>query len=132
LKDAEEAGNEEEVNKLARRLVKVTKEHNDECKKLLRLMGIPYIEAPSEAEAQCAALVKSGKAFAIATEDMDGLTFGASVMLRHMTFSEAKKMPIKEFHLSKVLDSLGISHDEVSLKNSQNSEWCSVVFPLCT
>ncbi|KAF5189966.1 Flap endonuclease, partial [Thalictrum thalictroides] len=39
----------------------VTKQHNDDCKKLLRLMGVPVIEAPSEAEAECAALCKSGK-----------------------------------------------------------------------
>lgn len=37
--------------------MKVTKEHVSECKELLRLMGVPYIEAPCEAEAQCAALV---------------------------------------------------------------------------
>ncbi|PSN35788.1 Flap endonuclease 1 [Blattella germanica] len=95
-----------------RRLVKVTKHHADECKELLSLMGIPYIEAPCEAEAQCAALVKAGKVFATATEDMDALTFGTSVLLRHMTFSEARKMPIQEFHLSKVLEGLELSQNE--------------------
>jgi len=34
----------ENVEKFQKRLVKVTPEHNDECKKLLQLMGIPYIE----------------------------------------------------------------------------------------
>lgn len=34
--------------------------HNAECKILLSLMGIPVIEAPCEAEAQCAELVKGG------------------------------------------------------------------------
>lgn len=47
-------------------------------------------QAPCEAEASCAALVKSGKVFATATEDMDGLTFGTNVLLRHLTASEAK------------------------------------------
>lgn len=47
-------------------------------------------QAPCEAEAQCAALVKSGKVFATGTEDMDSLTFGSSVVLRHLTFSEAR------------------------------------------
>lgn len=51
------SGDAEEVDKFTRRLVKVTKDHVAECKKLLQLMGIPYIEAPCEAEAQCAALV---------------------------------------------------------------------------
>lgn len=48
------------------------------------------VQAPCEAEASCAALVKAGKVFATATEDMDGLTFGTNVLLRHLTASEAK------------------------------------------
>uniref|UniRef100_A0A3P8RTC0 Flap endonuclease 1 n=1 Tax=Amphiprion percula TaxID=161767 RepID=A0A3P8RTC0_AMPPE len=81
---------QENIDKFTKRLVKVTKQHNDECKKLLTMMGVPYIEAPCEAEASCAALVKAGKVFATATEDMDGLTFGTNVLLRHLTASEAK------------------------------------------
>ena len=45
-------GDEEAFDKFARRTVKVTREHNDECKRLLKLMGIPYVEAPTEAEAR--------------------------------------------------------------------------------
>ncbi|XP_032218504.1 flap endonuclease 1 isoform X2 [Nematostella vectensis] len=112
LSKAEEAGDTENIDKFSRRLVRVTKEHNEECKQLLKLMGIPYVEAPCEAEAQCAALVKSGKVYATGTEDMDALTFGTTVMLRHLTFSEAKKMPIKEFHLQNVLSEAGLSQDE--------------------
>lgn len=48
------------------------------------------MQAPCEAEAQCAALVKAGKVFATGTEDMDSLTFGSTVVLRHLTFSEAR------------------------------------------
>lgn len=64
--------------------LQVTKEQNDEAKKLLKLMGVPVIEAPCEAEAQCAALVRSGRAFATASEDMDALTFGSNILLRQM------------------------------------------------
>ena len=39
-------------------------------------MGIPYIDAPSEAEAQCAELVKGNKVYAAVTEDSDALAFG--------------------------------------------------------
>ncbi|CAG0911792.1 unnamed protein product, partial [Cyprideis torosa] len=75
-------------------------------------MGIPYVEAPCEAEAQCAELVKKGKVYGTATEDMDALTFGSKIVLRHMTFSEARKMPIKEFNLDKVLKGLELTHDQ--------------------
>lgn len=44
LKIAEEKGDTESIEKFQKRLVKVTRLHNDECKQLLRLMGVPYIE----------------------------------------------------------------------------------------
>lgn len=70
-------------------------------------------QAPCEAEAQCAAMVKAGKAYATATEDMDALTFGTKILLRHLTFSEARKMPVQEFHHEKVLEGLGLNNSEV-------------------
>lgn len=112
LDKATEAGDTAEMDKFNRRLVKVTKDHCNEAKELLKLMGIPYVEAPCEAEAQCAALVKSGKVYATATEDMDALTFGSSILLRHLTFSEARKMPIQEYYHEKVLKGLELNEDE--------------------
>merc|ERR1711909_152346 len=112
LDKAKEEGNMEEVDKQNRRLVKVTKEHVADVKVLLKHMGIPYVDAPCEAEAQCAELVKAGKVYAAGTEDMDALTFGTSVLLRHLTFSEARKMPIKEFHVANVLEGMEIDQDQ--------------------
>lgn len=112
LDKATEAGDTAEMEKFNRRLVKVTKLHAQEAKELLALMGIPYIDAPCEAEAQCAAMVKAGKVYGTATEDMDALTFGSSILLRHMTFSEARKMPIQEIQHSKILESLELNQDE--------------------
>jgi flap endonuclease-1 len=62
-----------------------------DAKKLVRLMGVPVIEAPCEAEAQCAELTKLGIAWGVATEDMDALTFGSSILLRGFN---TKKEPI--------------------------------------
>lgn len=58
-------------------------------------------------------MVKADKVYATATEDMDALTFGSPVLLRHMTFSEARKMPIQEFHLESVLETMKMTRDEV-------------------
>lgn len=40
---------------------------------------------------------------------MDALTFGTATLLRHMTFSEARKMPIKEINLAKALEGLELT-----------------------
>lgn len=72
-----------------------------------------FLQAPCEAEAQCAALVKADKVYATATEDMDALTFGSNILLRRLTFSEARKMPVQEFHFDKVLEGLELTRDEV-------------------
>jgi len=112
LDKAKEEGNVEEVDKQSRRLVKVTKDHVTDCQTLLKHMGIPYVAAPCEAEAQCAELVKAGKVYAVGTEDMDALTFGSTVLLRHLTFSEARKMPIKEFYLDKLLEGFEMDQEQ--------------------
>ncbi|KAF2324090.1 hypothetical protein GH714_006568 [Hevea brasiliensis] len=103
LAQAVEAGNKEDIEKFSKRTVKVTKQHNEDCKRLLKLMGVPVVEAPSEAEAECAALCKSGKVYAVASEDMDSLTFGAPRFLRHLMDPSSRKIPVMEFEVSKVL-----------------------------
>ena len=42
-----QTGTVEDVAKYSKRTVRVTKEHNDDCKRLLKLMGVPIIEARS-------------------------------------------------------------------------------------
>ena len=51
--------------------------------------------------------------YAAGSEDMDTLTFGAPILYRHLTFSEAKKQPISEIDLQKALDGLDMSMDQV-------------------
>lgn len=41
--EAKETGTAEDVERFSRRQVKVTREHNEECRRLLTLMGIPVI-----------------------------------------------------------------------------------------
>ncbi|TIA92300.1 hypothetical protein E3P77_00844 [Wallemia ichthyophaga] len=110
--EAKETGDAETMDRLSRRTVRVTKEHNAECRKLLKLMGIPVIEAPSEAEAQCAELVRGGKVWAAGSEDMDTLTFGAPILLRHLTFSEQKKEPISHYYFEEALSGLAMEREQ--------------------
>lgn len=94
--------------KLARDLgaTRVPREVFIEVRKLLALMGIGCIDAASEAEAEIAALIKSGVLDAAVTEDTDCLTFGAKYMIRGGT--DSKKTTITE--LKKLLDGLKITY----------------------
>lgn len=112
LEAAQETGNEEDATKFSKRTVRVSREQTEDAKQLLKLMGMPIVEAPEEAEATCAALCKAGKVYATGTEDMDALTFGTPILIRHLTFSEARKQPIQEFHLTDVLSGLGLDFDQ--------------------
>ena len=99
----------EDIKKQASQSVSVTQEMVHDCKYLLSLMGIPFIDSPTEAEAQCAMLVKLGKAYAVASEDMDSLAFGAPVLLRGFG---NRKEPITEINYMEVLECLEMNHME--------------------
>lgn len=68
----------------------------------LRLLGVPVIVAPTEAEAQCAKMAKDGVVWASATEDADALTFGSPILIRHLNFSDQKTKgkPIIQINLA--------------------------------
>lgn len=83
-----------------------------DAKKMLQLMGLPVIEALSEAEAQCVTIVKAGKADAVASEDMDCLTFGAPLQLKGFTQRKEKKDQICEIELKDVLKELDMTMDQ--------------------
>ncbi len=112
FKKAKEDGNAEDEEKFSRRLTRVTPQHNEDCQKMLKLMGIPFVIAPCEAEAQCAELCKKGKVFGVATEDADTLCFAAPVLLRNMSASESKKLDIKEITLSCILEDMKLTQHE--------------------
>jgi flap endonuclease-1 len=67
----------------------------EDSKKLLRLMGIPWVQAPSEGEAQAAHLARRGSADYCASQDYDSLLFGAPRLVRNVTISGRRKLPGK-------------------------------------
>ncbi len=73
---------------------RLTREMVDEAQELLRLMGIPVVQAPSEGEAQAAhmAAVADG-VWAAASKDYDSLLFGAPRLVRFLTISGREFLP---------------------------------------
>ena len=77
--------------------------------KMLRLMGCPVIEAPCEAEAQCAELTRANRTYATATDDMDALTFRSAILLKGFN---TRKEPIVEITYDTMLQELGLNYEE--------------------
>jgi flap endonuclease-1 len=67
----------------------------EDSKKLLDLMGVPWVQAPSEGEAQAAHLTKRGHADYCASQDYDSLLFGAPKLVRNVTISGRRRLPSK-------------------------------------
>ena len=126
LAEAKETQDQGDINKFNKRLVRVTRQHNEDCKKLLRLLGLPIIESPSEAEAQCAQLCKEGLVYGTATEDMDGLTFGSPRLVRNLTSGSTEK--VKEYVLEKVLNGLGLNQKQfIDLGILMGCDYCESI-----
>jgi flap endonuclease-1 len=104
-----EATTEEEKIKYFKRTVCITKEQTDQCRELLELMGIPYIDAPEEADSELSYLCKNNLVYAVLTEDMDILTFGSPKIIRNLTSN--KKAPI-EIELDEILQKLDLTYEE--------------------
>jgi flap endonuclease-1 len=101
---------------------RLTPQMVEEAKMLLVGMGIPFIQAPSEGEAQASVMVQKGLAYATASQDYDALLFGSPRLLRNMSITGRRKVPRQdryimvepeEIRLRETLDSLGIEREKL-------------------
>jgi flap endonuclease-1 len=95
--------------KFFKRCVSITKEQMDDCRELLTMMGLPYIDAPEEADSVLAYLCKNNIVDAVLTEDMDILTFGAPKIIRNVLSFDK---PLIEINLKDILTNLNITYIE--------------------
>ncbi len=91
--------------------VAVDDEDLEECHRLLSLLGVPWLEAPGESDAQCAHLVQAGHAWAAVTQDWDIALFGAPRALRNLTSSETRTPEILD--LAKALAAAGLTREQL-------------------
>ncbi len=92
---AVQAGDLAEMRKYASRTSSITSEIVAESKEIISALGLPYVQAPSEAEAQCATMVSAGDAYAVATNDADALLFGAPRVIRNLSLVGKRKKTSK-------------------------------------
>jgi flap endonuclease-1 len=90
----------------------------NDSKRLLRLLGIPMVQAPGEAEAQASFIAREGGAWAVNSRDFDCLLFGAPRMARYISIAGIYRgvgMPSRPevFELQVTLKKLGITRSQL-------------------
>ncbi len=97
---------------------KINKEIVESSKQLLELMGVPYIQAPGEGEAQAAHMARKGIVYASASQDYDSFLFGSDVVIRNFTLTGKRRLPkrnmtvdvkLERIFLKDLLENMGIS-----------------------
>lgn len=110
--EAKESGDMETARKYASRTVHLDKEIIESSKKLLELMGLPYVQAKTEGEAQASYMVAQKDAWAVVSQDYDCLQFGATRMLRNFRLSQSSKN-MEIISLQKTLDDLKLTRKQM-------------------
>jgi flap endonuclease-1 len=93
LTAAQEAGDLARAYSKATMTSRLTRTMVEEAMTLLRLMGIPVVQAPSEGEAQAAHMARAGRVWAAASKDYDALLFGAPRLVRFLTITGKEFLP---------------------------------------
>ena len=74
---------------------RLTGEGIEDAKRLLDLLGIPWVQAPSEGEAQAAYMAARGDVWASNSQDYDSLLFGTPRLVRYITIQGEEWLPSK-------------------------------------
>jgi len=115
-------GEVKEAAKYAVQAIHLTDPMVKEAKRLLEAMGIPYVQALGEGEAQAAYLAKKSLAWATGSQDYDSLLFGTPRLVRNLTITGKRKLPGKDVYvevkvelieLDKLLKTLGITLEQL-------------------
>jgi flap endonuclease-1 len=121
-REAVEIGDLATARTKAMQTSRLTGEMVDQSKRLLDLLGIPWIQAPSEGEAQASAMARAGTAYAAASQDYDSLLFGSPRLVKNLAITGRRKLPRKEVYvdvqpeeigLEPTLKSLGVTREQL-------------------
>ena len=94
----------------------------DDTKRLLTLMGIPWLEALEDAEAQASFMAAKRDVWAVGSKDYDCLLYGAPILARYLTLTGREWLPAQRrsrplipelIRLSENLALLGITREQL-------------------
>jgi len=91
------------IEELQKQLIYISKDDIEKTKELLNYLGVPVIQAYTEADPLCSYLCKNGLVDAVVSEDMDILASGSSLLLRQ---GDGRNKQIEEYNLSIILNEM--------------------------
>src|SRR5919198_5781460 len=115
-------GRFEDARKYSQATSILTEKMVEESKKILTLLGIPFVQAPSEGEAAAAYMTKQGIAFSCASQDYDSILFGSNRLIRNLTISGKRTVPNRRMYVEvepeiietqQVLDQTKLTHEQL-------------------
>ncbi|MEA3199963.1 MAG: flap endonuclease [Thermoplasmata archaeon] len=115
-------GDEERARTKAQQTSYLSHDMVGESKALLDALGIPWVQAPGEGEAQAAHMAARGDVWAASSQDFDSLLFGAPRLVRNLAVTGKRKLPGKSIwvdvepeliELEAVLGALGLSRQQL-------------------
>jgi len=101
---------------------RVTGDVLQDAKRLLTFMGIPWLVAPEDAEAQASQMALKGDVWAVGGKDYDSLLYGAPILVRYLTITGTEYLPSQRrsrkllpeiISLDDNLQNLGITRDQL-------------------
>ena len=120
LEKAKEEGDEESMLKYSKQTSRLTFEMSNEAKELIKAMGLPVIQSPSESDAQISFMCERGDVDYAASSDYDCLLYGCPELLLNLTVSQRRKVRNtyiainpEMIELKQVLNELGINNDQL-------------------
>jgi len=120
--EAMREGRVEEARRYAQQAATVNTDIIADAKRLLTLMGVPWVQAPGEGEAQSSYMAMKGEVWGAASQDFDSLLFGTPVLLRNLSITGRRKLPRKNVYiriepemieLGRLLRELGLTREQL-------------------
>ena len=111
----------DEMYKYSKQFTRLDSDMIEESKRLISALGIPVVQAPSEAEGQASFMCKNKVVDFAASQDYDALLFGAPKLVRNLTLSQKRKISggrtvftfLEFIELNEVLKELKLTHEQL-------------------
>ena len=94
---------ESHLSCLKKQFIKVDQEHVQSVKAILREHNVEYVDATGESDELCVRYVKTGRAWACLSNDMDMFVYGTERVLRDLTLSNHT---VTLYHMAQILQDL--------------------------